>query len=87
MIEEIKEAFKNYVFVSVEFENGHQHTIKAYGTHNIDPVTLEKDFEANMRYIKYVENNEHTEVWDVLFSNDEEEAKEREIITEDGGFL
>ncbi|KZX14303.1 hypothetical protein [Methanobrevibacter curvatus] len=87
MLKELKEIFYKYDFVSVEFANGHQHTIKAYCVGNINPKTLKSSFNANWEYITFVEKNENTEIINYLYSNSEAEAIKQEIITEEGGFL
>ena len=38
-------------------------------------------------YIRFVEKNENTDVYDILTADSEEEAKKLEIIDEDGGWI
>jgi hypothetical protein len=86
IIEQLKERASND-FISVEFRNGHFHTVKAYGTWNVYMNSNNSDIENQIDYIKFVEENENTDVYDILVSDDEEEAKELGIIDEDGGFI
>lgn len=74
-------------FIAVEFRNGHFHTLKAYGTWNIYMNSEKTNLENQIEYIKFVEGNENTDVYDILVSDDEEEAKKLGIIDEDGGFI
>lgn len=86
IIEQLKkEASKQ--FIAVEFRNGHFHTVKAYGTWNMWVGSETSELENQIDYIEFVENNEHTDVYDILVSDDEDEAKELEIIDEEGGFI
>jgi len=74
-------------FIAVEFRNGHFHTVKAYGTWNIYMNSEKTNHENQIEYIKFVEGNENTDVYDILVTDEEEEAKELGIIDEDGGFI
>lgn len=86
IIEQLKtEAGKE--FIAVEFRNGHFHTVKAYGTWNIYMNSEKTNLENQIEYIKFVEGNENTDVYDILVTDEEEEAKELGIIDEDGGFI
>lgn len=82
----INELFDKYDFVLVKFNNGHHHTLKAYGVPNIDPISLEDNFEANFTYLMYVKSRENTSIFEVSFSNSEKEAIRKGILDEDLGF-
>ena len=89
-MDEIIKALKENAtkeFISVEFRNGHFHTVKAYGTWNVYMGSEKSDIENQIEYIKFVEENENTDVYDLMFSDDEEEAKELGIVDEEGGFF
>ena len=77
----------NKQFISVEFRNGHFHTVKAYDTWNMWVGSKASDLENQIEYIRFVEENENTDVYDILVSDDEEEAKELGIVDEDGGWI
>lgn len=86
IIEQLKqEASKE--FISVEFRNGHFHTVKAYGTWNVWVGSTADDLENQIEYIRFVEENEHTDVYDILTADNEEDAKENGIVDEEGGFI
>jgi hypothetical protein len=86
IIEKLKENSSND-FISVEFRNGHFHTVKAYGNWNVYMGSEATDLENQIAYIRFVEENENTDVYDILVSDSEEEAKELGIVDEDGGFI
>lgn len=89
-MEEIIEHLKgvaNKQFISVEFRNGHFHTVKAYDSWNMWVGSSAYNLENQIDYIRFVEQNENTDVYDILVSDDEKEAKELEIIDGDGGFI
>ena len=85
--ERLIEIIENNEFVSVEFANGHEHTIKAYGVLNEWIGSENHEINNQLDYNAHVCENENTEIYDVRYSNSESEAKELEIIDEDGGFL
>ena len=86
IIEQLKdEAGKQ--FISVEFRNGHFHTVKAYDSWNVWAGSKTSELENQIEYIRFVEGNENTDVYDILVSDDEEEARDLGIIDEDGGFI
>ncbi len=86
LIEQLKrEAEKE--FIAVEFRNGHFHTVKGYGSWNVWVGSEAEDLENQIEYIRFVEENENTDVYDILTSDNEEDAKENEIVDEDGGFI
>lgn len=89
-MDEIIEQLKieaNKQFIAVEFRNGHFHTVKAYDTWNVYMNSEKTDLENQIAYIQFVEENENTDVYDILVTDEEEEAKELGIIDEDGGFI
>ena len=86
LIEQLKTGASKQ-FIAVEFRNGHFHTVKAYGTWNVYMNSEKNDLENQIDYIRFVEENENTDVYDLLFSDDEEEAKELGIVDEEGGFI
>jgi len=89
-MDEIIEQLKNEAskeFVSVEFRNGHFHTVKAYGSWNMWAGSEAGGLENQIDYIRFVEGNENTDVYDILTADCEDEAKELGIIDEDGGFI
>jgi len=69
-------------FVGVAFRNGHLHTIKAYG--DIFPSPCEGEFEGQIEYVKFVEENENTDVFDIMTASTMEEAIENDILEENG---
>jgi imidazole glycerol phosphate synthase subunit HisF len=86
IIEQLKtEAGKQ--FIAVEFRNGHFHTVKAYDTWNVYLNSEKADLKNQIDYIKFVEENESTDVYEILVTDDEEKAKELGIIDEEGGFI
>jgi len=86
LIKQLKdEAVKS--FISVEFRNGHFHTVKAYDGFNCYMGSEKTGLENQIDYIRFVEENENTDVYDILVTDDAEEAKEHGIIDEDGGFI
>ena len=89
-MEEIIEQLKMNAekeFISVEFRNGHFHTVKAYGSWNVYMGSDASELDNQLDYIRFVEKNENTDVYDILTADSEEEAKKLEIIDEDGGFI
>jgi len=86
IIEQLKQEAEKY-FIAVEFRNGHFHTVKACGTWNVWVGSEADDLENQIEYIRFVEENEHTDVYDILTSDNEEDAKNMEIIEEEGGFI
>jgi len=89
-MEEIIEQLKNEAskeFVSVEFRNGHIHTVKAYGSWNMWVGSEAGELENQIDYIRFVEGNENTDVYDILTADTEEDAKKLGIIDEDGGWI
>ena len=85
-IEQLKnEASKE--FISVEFRNGHFHTVKAYDSWNMWVGSEAGELENQIDYIRFVEGNENTDVYDILTADTEEDAKELGIIDEDGGWI
>lgn len=86
IIDQLKES-ANKQFIAVEFRNGHFHTIKAYDSWNVYIGSEAKDLENQIDYIRFVEENENTDVYDILTADDEIEAMELEIIDGDGGFI
>ena len=89
-MDEIIEQLNNNsekAFISVEFRNGHFHTVKAYDGFNIYMGSEKTGLENQIDYIRFVEENENTDVYDILVTDDAEEAKEQGIIDEDGGFI
>lgn len=74
-------------FIAVEFRNGHFHTVKAYGTWNVYMNSEASELGNQIEYIRFVEDNESTDVYEILTTDNEEEAKELGIIDEDGGFI
>lgn len=86
IIEQLKQE-SNKDFIAVEFRNGHFHTVKAYGTWNTWVGSTADDLENQIEYIRFVEENEHTDVYDILTADNEEDSKESGIIDEDGGFI
>ena len=89
-VEEIIEQLKHEAskdFISVEFRNGHFHTVKAFGIWNCWVGSEADDLKNQTEYIKFVEENEHTDVYDILVSNNEDDAKEIGIVDDEGGFI
>lgn len=86
IIEQLKKE-ESKDFIAVEFRNGHFHTVMAYGNWNVWVGSEAEDLENQIEYIRFVEENEHTDVYDILTSGNEEDAKDMEIIDEDGGFI
>ncbi len=86
IIEQLKEK-ENKEFISVEFRNGHFHTIKAYGSWNMWVGSEAGELENQIDYIRFVEKNENTDVYDILTADTEEDALKLEIIDEDGGWI
>ncbi len=89
-MDEIIEQLKieaNKQFIAVEFRNGHFHTVKAYGSWNMWVGSDASELDNQLDYIRFVEKNENTDVYDILTADSEEEAKELEIIDEDGGWI
>lgn len=74
-------------FIAVEFRNGHFHTVKAYGAWNVYMGSDAEELENQIEYIRFVEENENTDVYDILISDNEEDAKEKEIVDDEGGFI
>jgi len=74
-------------FILVEFRNGHFHTVKAYDSWNVWIGSNASDLDNQIEYIRFIEENENTDVYDILVSEDEEDAKEQGIVDEDGGFI
>jgi hypothetical protein len=83
---QLKEA-ANKQFTSVEFRNGHFHTVKAYDSWNVYMNSDKTGIENQIDYIRFVEDNENTDVYDLLTADDEKEAMELEIVDGDGGFI
>ena len=89
-MDEIIEQLKNEAskeFVSVEFRNGHFHTVKSHGSWNMWVGSEAGELKNQIDYIRFVEKNENTDVYDILTADTEEDAKELGIIDEDGGFI
>jgi hypothetical protein len=89
-MDEIIEQLKNSLhasFIAVEFRNGHFHTVKAYNSWNMWVGSEAGELENQIDYIRFVEDNENTDVYDILTADTEEDAKELGIIDEDGGFI
>jgi len=86
IIEQLKEKASTE-FIAVEFRNGHFHTVKAYGSWNVYMGSDASELENQIDYIKYVEKNENTDVYDILTADTEKEALKLEIIDENGGFI
>ena len=86
IIEQLKEKASTE-FIAVEFRNGHFHTIKAYGSWNVYMGSDASKLNNQLDYIRFVENNENPDVYDILTADSEEEAKKLEIIDEDGGWI
>jgi hypothetical protein len=89
-MDEIIEQLKNEAskeFISVEFRNGHFHTVKAYGSWNVYMGSDASELDNQIDYIRFVEKNENTDVYDILTADTEEDAKELGIIDEDGGWI
>lgn len=85
IIEQLKEAKND--FIAVEFRNGHFHTVKAYGVWNVWVGSEASDIKNQIEYIKFVEENEHTDVYDIIVSDTEREAIYLEIIDDEGGWI
>jgi hypothetical protein len=86
IIEQLKEK-ANKEFIAVEFRNGHFHTVKAHNTWNMWVGSEAGELENQLDYIRFVEGNENTDVYDILTADSEVEARKLEIIDEDGGFI
>ena len=89
-MDEIIEQLKNEAskeFVSVEFRNGHFHTVKSHGSWNMWVGSEAGELENQIDYIRFVEKNENTDVYDILTADTEEDAKELGIIDEEGGWI
>jgi hypothetical protein len=89
-MDEIIEQLKNEAskeFVSVEFRNGHFHTVKSHGSWNMWVGSEAGELENQIDYIRFVEKNENTDVYDILTADSEEDAKMLGIIDEDGGWI
>ena len=86
IIEQLKEK-ANKEYIAVEFRNGHFHTVKAYGLWSLWVGSEARKLENQIDYIRFVEKNENTDVYDILTADSEEEARKLEIINEDGGWI
>lgn len=89
-MDEIIEQLKvkaNKEFIAVEFRNGHFHTVKSHGSWNMWVGSDASELDNQLDYIRFVEKNENTDVYDILTADTEEEAKELEIIDEEGGWI
>lgn len=89
-MDEIIEQLKNSLhvpFIAVEFRNGHFHTVKAYDSWNMWVGSEAGELENQIDYIRFVEKNENTDVYDILTADTEEDAKELGIIDEEGGWI
>jgi hypothetical protein len=86
IIDQLKEK-ENKEFISVEFRNGHFHTVKAHNTWNMWVGSEAGELENQIDYIRFVEGNENTDVYDILTADSEVEARKLGIIDEDGGFI
>jgi hypothetical protein len=85
MTAEVLQAIQSHPFVSVEFRNGHEHTVAAYG--HVCGSPYDGEHEGQIYYIEYVCQNERTDVYDILVASTETEAIELGIIEEDGSAL
>jgi hypothetical protein len=97
--EEVKEFMDEWdvnldqKFVSWEMENGHEHTMKIDGTVDVVPIDMSEvgisedrgGWEAQMDYIKYVEETERTSLSDVKTANTFDKALDKDIIWEQDG--
>jgi hypothetical protein len=89
-MDEIIEQLKNSLhasFIAVEFRNGHFHTVKAYDSWNLWVGSEAGELENQIDYIRFVEGNENTDVYDILTADTEEDAKMLGIIDEEGGWI
>jgi hypothetical protein len=89
-MDEIIEQLKNEAskkFIAVEFRNGHFHTVKPHGSWNMWVGSEAGELENQIDYIRFVEKNENTDVYDILTADTEEDAKELGIIDEEGGWI
>ena len=76
----------NNEFSLAVFDNGHEHTLTAYGEKNMWTGSDKSGSENQWDYIKYVEQNENTSLSHYLTASNEKTAKDKEIIDEDGGW-
>lgn len=81
----LKDAMRTNEFVGVVFENGHEHTVKAYGEICGVPAVFSSDkgvgdFTGQINYIKHVEKNEDTVLEDILIADTEEDALNEDIL-------
>jgi hypothetical protein len=89
-MDEIIEQLKNEAskkFIAVEFRNGHFHTVKSHGSWNMWVGSEAGELENQIDYIRFVEGNENTDVYDILTADSEEDAKMLGIIDEEGGWI
>lgn len=83
----LREISQKNKFVAIEFDNGHRHTIKAFGQYNQWIGSKKSGISNQIDYIKYIMKKEHTEIYDIATANLESKAIEKEIIDEEGGFI
>lgn len=79
---ELKEAIKKHDFVGIVCEDGHEHTVKAFGNVCGTPFDdFESDFENQMMYCEKIAKGFDVEI---LVADSFEEAIEEDILEEDG---